>query len=101
MPAPIFSSPSVESPSYSQSFLILRIPSDDAKYLFDYHLTFWDDCCHSQLERFLGHDSSLSIVCNLGREPVVKEAGLCGGGSWVVIIICVDTVSLNFTSIIL
>lgn len=52
-------------------------------------------------ERSLGHDSSLSVVCNLGREPIVKEAGLCGGGSWVVVIIRVDTVSLNFTSIIL
>ena len=52
-------------------------------------------------ERSLGHDSSLSVVCNLGREPIVKEAGLCGGGSWVVIITHVDTVSLNFTSIIL
>lgn len=38
-------------------------------------------------ERSLGPDSSLSVVCNLGREPVVKEARLCGGGSWVVIII--------------
>lgn len=52
-------------------------------------------------ERSLGHDSSLSVVCNLGREPVVKKAGLCGGGSWVVIIIGVDIVWLNFASIIL
>lgn len=52
-------------------------------------------------ERSLGHDSSLSVVCNVGCEPVVKEARLCGSGSWVVIIIRVDTVSLNFTSIIL
>lgn len=52
-------------------------------------------------ERSLGHDSSLSVVCNLGREPVVKEAGLRGGGSWVVIVIGVDIVSLNFASIIL
>lgn len=52
-------------------------------------------------ERSLGHDSSLSVVCNLGREPVVKEAGLCGGGSWVVIIIGIDIVWLNFASIIL
>lgn len=101
MPAPVFSLPSVVSPFYSQNFLILRIPSDDAKYLFDYYLTFQDDRCHSQLERFLGHHSSLSVVCNLGREPVVEEAGLCGGGSCVVIIIRVGTVSLNSASIIL
>lgn len=52
-------------------------------------------------ERSLGHGSSLSVVCNLGHELVVKEAGLCGGGSWVVIIIGIDIVSLNFASIIL
>lgn len=52
-------------------------------------------------ERPLGPDSSFSAVCNLGREPVVKEAGLCGGDSWVVIIIRVDVVSLSFASIIL
>lgn len=52
-------------------------------------------------ERSLGHGSPLSVVCNLGREPVVKEARLCGGGCWVVIIIGIDIVSLNFASIIL
>lgn len=52
-------------------------------------------------ERSLGRDSPLSVVCNLGRKPVVKEARLCGGGSWVVIIIGIDIVSLNFASIIL
>lgn len=55
--------------SYPQSFVIVRIPSNDAMYLFwiHYHLTFPDDRYCTQLERFLYHDNSFSVVCNSGH----------------------------------